>query len=1178
MNPAAVENRIAKALADEEATLWLGAAWSWQAVAEEAIVLARQNWQGIWSESRDPALGRFLEQQWQGRPFGRTLIEVPALIHDVLDREFLFARICPFFYLQGKGPEADKLSQKNRFLARVTALEQLDRIGAGTLLIAGVESPTELVGLIRDDLETARDKLRRIVLTGAGHPDQWRSDLAEELPLSILQKIDLHPDSLVAVLRRIESTRQEYADARQPVLLVGSQKKPLPLQPLLNTHPPIDQYFHLITANDLRPAEREEPAELLKDLLKGQSPPWRAFRHGLFWARPAAEELSQSALKILGEMMDRPSTSVTCIDVEGESGSGLTTALQLLAFRTADQGYPTLLARHTGAEFDYDVLRVFLLGLRRRVSELKLQEPPVVVVLDAAACEHDPRNIVKELPRQLRDESGRVLLVRGTHDKGILRTPKRFLPDFSPPKFLKELNGDELCSLLDTWLRPIYGRVFTERLDENMAEVERWSDTTDGEPRLPLLVCLHLILNEDLRRTVNLGRHLLERLSSEIDAKLGGHRAGVDAAEGVPVRFADGTSAILKFGEQRTTGVLTHKQIAELLAVLAALAHLREPAPRAVLQSMLNLPLMETYRLLRILEDSALGKTELLARTEDDHRWTSQRRLMPASHYEDQESVALLHDLYGPMLLHSLAQASSQFANLRAESDLCADIFRVQDEWASDRFLRVRLLEPVFRRLKYGVKAHRVFAEGLSMQYLRGERPDNPCEGISAHLITQAHEWLPRGMVENSGTLLHSRALARKNLPFEPPARNWTINQCREALQGAADDLANALSLEETRPSGEDPGNLKTSLGLVHRNWATMELNRLQGERKVWEEQSRLAEKILREAWEMKRNSYPASALARLLIVKLKRHAGQAIEYCPENRLGWFPELTAEEAAALLQEVVVLLSDEPQLAYRGEWDLIRADALQLLEDDKFQETIEELKAKSDEMGFVLDALHTLGGLGIPREPTADPNEERRLRRALALLEDAEDAGIEPCGLGNLLRYALLSALPERIRGHKNYDPAYRQRYERLRRLERGPGSTYLSDPIWRYDLAMLCFQVGQTREGVAHFGELRKGRRFTLVPFTRAVDWVRDPDKDEPLVAMLRIETLDRESDRGWGRLVDSKLRYSDQIPFRVSWFTARRAYAPEMFQPGRKIDCKILLRPAGPFAMPPTVRQGTDP
>ena len=199
--------------------------------------------------------------------------------------------------------------------------------------------------------------------------------------------------------------------------------------------------------------------------------------------------------------------------------------------------------------------------------------------------------------------------------------------------------------------------------------------------------------------------------------------------------------------------------------------------------------------------------------------------------------------------------------------------------------------------------------------------------------------------------------------------------------------------------------------------------------------------------------------------------------------------------AELLGEVIVLLSDEPELRYQDRWNETRKDAFELLGRDEFERFVRDFKERGDEMGYVLQSLRLLPqGLGIPRAPVATGDDEWHVRSAIETLEEAQEQGLPPSGLGNLMRYCLFSALPERNRWHRNYDPAYPQRYHLLRRLAGGPGEMYLNDPIWQYDLAMLSFQLRQIGEGVRHFAALRRGRRYALVPITRTADWVKDPD------------------------------------------------------------------------------------
>jgi len=92
--------------------------------------LAAHNWLGFWAEPRDPATARFLSQAWEGRPFRRTFVEVPGQLQEALDRDFSYARRCPFFYVAGRGAEAIEPSARRRQFLRASHVEEIERLGA----------------------------------------------------------------------------------------------------------------------------------------------------------------------------------------------------------------------------------------------------------------------------------------------------------------------------------------------------------------------------------------------------------------------------------------------------------------------------------------------------------------------------------------------------------------------------------------------------------------------------------------------------------------------------------------------------------------------------------------------------------------------------------------------------------------------------------------------------------------------------------------------------------------------------------------------------------------------------------------------------------------------------------------------------------------------------------------
>jgi hypothetical protein len=161
----------------------------------------------------------------------------------------------------------------------------------------------------------------------------------------------------------------------------------------------------------------------------------------------------------------------------------------------------------------------------------------------------------------------------------------------------------------------------------------------------------------------------------------------------------------------------------------------------------------------------------------------------------------------------------------------------------------------------------------------------------------------------------------------------------------------------------------------------------------------------------------------------------------------------------------------------------------------------------------------------------------------------------------VLRYALFSAEPERLK-----TPAYRTRHDLLSRLI---GSRYLDTPIWLFDYAMLCFQVGQYADGADAFARLRKGKRFFEVSRDRSCWLTEHAESLKPVHVFLRIISVEVPEGKAWGR-VEHPRRFRDPVPLSIPSFKTRGL----IIQVGHSFPCQISLRPAGPFAEPVGIRE----
>jgi hypothetical protein len=1173
-----VENELALAIVHGGAALWIGPDWRWGGTPDERR-LAVHNWLGFWAEPRDPATARFLSQAWEGRPFRRTFVEVPGQLQEALDRDFSYARRCPYFYLAGRGPDAVETSPRRRQFLRASHVEEIERLGNVTLVVAGIHDLGHLVEVLKEDLENSIDRLQRLIITGIQDTQALREALAA-MGEAVNTKVGLIEAPLPALLARMSASREVTVHDPREQLRVGKDK--LPLRGLLHTVPPIDQYFYIVTEYDLRPPEPEEAqhaTKLLTQLLCGQDPPWRAFRHQLEWKRAIGAKLEKHVFETLQQMRSPAAPTVRCLNLVAEPGSGLTTLLQSLAFHIAERGFPALMARDSSqTRFQFDVLRAFLFDLDHQTAAMGEPGIPVVLLLDAAATRRDPNNTFKDLPRRLRAHNRRVLIIRGAHDMGDLPTPLA-MDMGEPAELLSVLRPDEHLALKD-WVQKTCARFYPDQKDAKVKRVEEWAaENEEGTQGISLLVGLYYLLTEDLRRAADLGRHLLRDLGHQMDI-LASQQKQFPPAKSLHVQVAEGTIEKLTFGHGRVLPNRLPLQLVEAVTLTAAMAcldkFLGEFAPISVIGKVINADTTDTYRTLNRLEEAHLIKADALAKYN-----ASGRRLMPVTYYEDWETAAMIHPGYGPMVLDSIATDQRQLGQLVKESPLCQEILKVYEYTKVNDDCRFQFLRPLFAVLEPGIAPHRWFAEYISMQHLRPQRhyEFDDTTAVSRDLlqgILEAFDWLNPVLIETSGPLLHSRALSRSYAGFK--LDDDALENSRALFRKAIDDIDLAIEVESERPAGEDLGNLRTTCGHIHLKWAIRELRCPDGNQVEWNERIQRAKEQFEHAYDLRQNSYPAHALANLILHELEYQTGK--RDLPPGKESWIPPHTPTDFARNLTKVMELLSIEPELWYHATWNHNRARAVRLLNDHDAIQCISELKQNGDDMGYALDALRILEE--IPRSPIARGDQEQvdKLNRASLVLAEAENEGVAPCALGNLLRYAIFSARPERALtrgsrtagtavGNECYAPAYKERYKLMQRLLDIEPS-YLRDPIWRYDAAMLCFQNRKISEGSRHFADLRKASRFRNVPQERTVPWVISVDDPRELKTELRITRIEKGEDRGWGRLVKTELGYVEEIPFRLSFFTARGEYKTEELQTGRRIDVVISLRPAGPHAVPP--------
>jgi hypothetical protein len=756
------------------------------------------------------------------------------------------------------------------------------------------------------------------------------------------------------------------------------------------------------------------------------------------------------------------------------------------------------------------------------VSQGSDRHIPALLVFDADSVDADAHGILQILPALLAQDGRRAVVVRGIPVRRgcVVDTElKRRYRISSQKPTVRERWVDLLSATLDEthqkslldWAESRFRQLGKELPSKSASVIRSWCDETEN---VPLLIFLYSILTGRLREAARLGRHLLDRvrncLQTDTAAPDVEQMDSQSQLTGVPVEEAvKRLQAGLGQGGSRQ-GPPPPKDVASALAVLAALGALRQRTPRKVLADIAGIDPSLIQEVILLLEKCDLASVDLPPLREGGQRQTGP--LAPSAFYTRDELVGLVHPAYGMLIIHWLQDddAAEDFRLLDGRGLMTEFLRSLKEYGVSDEY-PIPLLQPIFSALK-PTSPHVRFAEDIAMQYLRLQKARHQEElsrwqWQSPELVLKAFQWLNDQVVLQSASLLHSRGITmyKSSRPHLPLAK------ARERYQAAEADFLRGITLARDGGS-ERPVNILTSLGLLYPGWLRRE--RDAGNETESRELDGKVEHTLREALAegTKDNPYAAYGLARYLVDRYERSVSD--DTASRGR--------TTAMGRDLAEAIELLQGEPESYFEEEWNELKGQAIGLLSTEEAGRVVSQLKADRDELGFALCALRELDGL-IPQGPTEKDHEVKCHRAAAEILREAEQIDLASrSSLAQLLRYALFSADPDRLR-----DPAYRERYQLIAELK---GATYLDEPIWLFDYAMLSFQVGRYAEGADAFARLRRGQRFFAVSRDRSCPLTKSPGTLEPLPVFLRIISVESPEGKGWGR-VEHPVRFGVLFP-----------------------------------------------
>jgi hypothetical protein len=1144
-----VLSEIAFAMLRGDSSLWLGPDWTGAISQDDATCIFGVDWLGIWTEARSLAPHDVTRPTQTSS--GRLIVEVPGRIGDVLGVHFSFADVCPYFYLRGRDVDAEPLTERQRRRTRDEMVEQLGRLGATVLIISGYHNRQTLHDTLQGDIAEVAPDCRMIIVCGVA-PDIGE-EVVKEATHALVTPVIYAPLSLPVLLSTLQARRRAIPD--KPSIRVG--RTSIDIDRFLRSEPPVDQEFIVVTEQSVREPDRDESERhLLVDLLRGAEPPWRAMAHNLAWDRGLPH---RAEVRAQLQRLSQGPAQVVCLNIPSEPGAGLTVLLQQIAFDTARAHCPTLLHRGEAGAFDYNLLRTFLTDLYVHIDEEQKVGSafPTVLIFDATSTEADAQGMLQTVPARLARDGRRALVIRGIPLKcadELTSEFKRFhsirarggpVNERWLPPLAASLDQSQQNSLLH-WATTRFERIGERLHTESIDLIHNWDKQ---QADAPLLTCLYLILRGELRDAAALGRHLVERLRKGLEPDKS-VPDGQPSAGDAPLHGPALQDAVARLNAHFRTfshedDPVSAEDASAIFVVLAALACLRIAVPRRVLADIAGVEHDRIHRLIAFLEGRDLVSTNLPS-TVGGTAPRPDRRLAASAFYTMDESIGLRHPVFGRMIVDWLRGdiAASDFQFLDARRFASAIVQAMPPREPLDEF-PIAVLEPVFRRLT-PARVHVEFADDIAARYLRLQKGRHH-ESLSrwqwrnANFLRRAFGWLPEQLIKQSASLLHSRGITT----YKTCGVDLPLDQCRGRYQDAEADFLRAIDLAKLGGS-ERPVTILTSLGLLYLGWLDKE--RSAGNETEWRELDRKVETTLRGALAeySEENPFAVFGLARYLVSRYRR----ALEAPRADKCD------IQTAAQDLAEAIELLQGEPEPYFEDDWNGLWTEAVSLLGEADARRVIATLKANGDELGYALDALRTMGGR-IPTGPTKERGEVQELVQATAILQlSAESRITKRCNLAQLLRYAVFSAEPARLK-----DPAFQARYELLAPLL---GSRYLDVPMWMFDYAMLSFQVGKYSEGADMFARLRKGQRFFEVSRDRgcALSQV-----ENPLVArkvFLRVVSIDSSQGKGWGR-VEHPIRFRDPVPFSVRSFSSRG----KRVSVGASVTCFVRLNPAGPYAEP---------
>ncbi|PSL51536.1 hypothetical protein B0I31_12070 [Saccharothrix carnea] len=443
---------------------------------------------------------------------------------------------------------------------------------------------------------------------------------------------------------------------------------------------------------------------------------------------------------------------------------------------------------------------------------------------------------------------------------------------------------------------------------------------------------------------------------------------------------------------------------------------------------------------------------------------------------------------------------------------------------------RIHRLEPVLGALSPGSVADIWMAESLAKDVL-APRFEDRVQDWEWRLRT--FELIPPVIRDQSKTILHHWARSLyKSADHSTP--RLAIDERLVRYASAVEKLERATGLPRRSGRNELPSHLYNTLGTAY--WrlslALQEADRAAEGATAWEGACTAFEKAIEFSGGTNMDALFAFSL------RLLDHAKTA---SADEQMVKASDIT--QALELLDEADDVAANHlmPDPVWTEHIATYRAEAFSLLDRELGDAYLNELINSAEaELGYYCKArlcwLRNKNMNGV-----AD---------ALAILDEAESAGVQPQTRSVRLRISLLERQPVQ---HHDFD----ELKELYRRLNAESSETPRPLDLFRY--AVLCYQTGDYREGAERFRQLRTQVRDDDLPAVRMNDFWRKPaNPEQAQLTQIRVDRWITEW-RAQGYLTD----LHQTVPLRPRHFSP----PPER---GQIVACAIRFELNGPLAVPP--------